>query len=245
MPAPLHQLFSPAGRDRLAKAIPQRFSCRSFAGAPSLTDWAALSYAAGRYTLPGARLILTHVDEAVFAGTLLAPGRIIGCTAIAALVTDGTDQGCIHAGVLGEIFCLEATALGLGCCWVGGSYKKKLLSLPLEPREELLCIIALGIPAALPGAQTRKRKPLSKICRGDASLWPQEIQQVAAAVQLAPSGMNLQPWLMALEQDRFILETTGRSLPELGIALAHAELTLTTPHTWHFDGACAWAQVRG
>lgn len=245
MSAALHQIFSPAGRKRLAQAIPQRVSCRSFAAAPSVADWAALSYAAGRYTLPGARLILTHVDESVFAGTLLGLGRITGCRAIAAVVTDGTAQGRMHAGVIGEILCLEATALGLGSCWVGGSYKKKLLQLPLQPQEDLLCVIALGVPAALPDSETRKRKALPKLCRGDVSLWPQELQAVAAAVQLSPSGMNSQPWLMALEQDRFILETPERSLLELGIALTHAELTLTTAHTWHFDGACAWAQVRG
>lgn len=244
MPAFLHHLFSPASRARLAEAIPQRVSCRSFSAAPSLTDWAALCYTAGRYSLPGTRLILTRVDESLFAGTILGLGRISGCRAIAAVVADGTSQGRIHAGVLGECFTLEAVAMGLGCCWVGGSYKRKQLTLPLKGSEELLCIIALGVPCGQPSAETRKRKPIEKLCRGDFSLWPQELQQVAAAVQWAPSGMNAQPWLMTLEADRFILETSDRSLLELGIALTHAELTLTTPHTWHYDGASAWAQVR-
>ena len=45
-----------------------------------------------------------------------------------------------------------------------------------------------------------------------------------------------------------MIDTSDRAQIDLGIALCHAELLLTTPHTWHF-GSCwrepaAWTEAR-
>ena len=72
-----------AQKERLSRAVGARVSCRAFSGPPSAADWAALSYAAGRYSMPGARLILMNCSESLFTGTLLNLGRVSGCTAIA------------------------------------------------------------------------------------------------------------------------------------------------------------------
>ena len=245
----LEALFSPAQRERLCAAIPRRQSCRAFAGTPSQGDWAALGYAAGRYELPGARLIFAAVPEGLFSGALLGMGRITGCGAIAAVVASiALPEGRVHAGILGEAFCLEATAMGLGTCWVSGSYRKKQLTLPLKPDEALLAVIAVGVPEKKNAAETRRRKSLDRLCRGDTGLWPEEVRRAAQAVQIAPSAMNLQPWTMSLEQDRFAIDVPDRSRLELGIALCHAELALTSPHTWRLgDGRrepSAWAALR-
>lgn len=242
----LERLFNPVQRARLLEAIPHRYSCRSYAGAPSPADWAALSYAAGRYAMPGTRLFLATVPADIFTGIVLNYGRITGCTTIAVLAASiGEPHARLYAGVLGEAFCLEAAAMGLGTCWVAGTYKRKQLELPLQADETVLSIIAVGVPdkSAAPGA--RKRKSLDRICKGDHRLWPEELQRVAAAVQIAPSAINLQPWEMALEQDRFSLNAPLLHQLDLGIAVCHAELALASPHTWRFgDGkreplACA------
>ena len=70
----LEKLFNPAQRQRLYEAIPARYSCRSYAGAPSTADWASLSYAAERYALPGARLFLHTVSPDIFTGIVLGYG---------------------------------------------------------------------------------------------------------------------------------------------------------------------------
>ena len=74
------------------------------------------------------------------------------------------------------------------------------------------------------------------------------MRRAAQAVQLAPSAMNLQPWTMSLEQGRCVLDVPDRSRLELGIALCHAELALSSPRTWHLgDGRrepSAWAALR-
>ena len=54
----LETLFNPSQKARLAEAIPRRISCRAYDAPLSTADWAALSYAAGRYQTPGARLCL-------------------------------------------------------------------------------------------------------------------------------------------------------------------------------------------
>lgn len=234
----LEKLFNPAQRTRLLEAIPLRYSCRSYAGAPSTADWASLSYAAQRYQLPGARLFLFSVPQDIFTGIVLNYGRITGCTTIAVLAASiGDPLGRINAGILGEAFCLEATAMGLGTCWVAGTYKRKQLTLPLEADETVVSIIAVGVPEKAAPADARKRKSLDRLCKGDHRLWPEELRRAATAVQLAPSAINLQPWEMSLADGRFIITTPAMQKLDLGIALCHAELALATPHVWHFgDG---------
>lgn len=244
----LEKLFNPAQRQRLYEAIPTRYSCRSYVGAPSTADWASLSYAAERFALPGARLFLHTVSPDIFTGIVLGYGKITGCTTIAVLAASiATPHSRIHAGILGEAFCLEATVLGLGTCWVAGTYKKKQLALPLAADETVLSIIAVGVPEKATPPDARKRKSLDRICKGDIRLWPQELRRVAEAVQIAPSAINLQPWEMELTADRFILNAPERQQLDLGIAVCHAELAMENPHTWHFgDGKrepLAWVRA--
>ena len=231
----LDKLFNPAQRKRLADAIPRRVSCRAYIGAPSTADWASLAYAAERYRLPGARLALCRVDEVLFTGTLLGMGRITGCTAAAAVIAEPSEPlSRLHAGILGEAFALEATGLGLGACWVSGTYRKRLLTVPLREDEVVLCIIAVGVP--VPGSMNpadRKRKPVERIARGY-DHWPATFRDVARAVQAAPSAMNVQPWQLLLEDGCFILDGSDRSQLDLGIALCHAELTLPAHSPWQF-----------
>lgn len=242
-------LFTPEQRRRLSDAIPRRYACRAYAAPPGVADWAALSYAAERYALPGARLILLHVSESLFTGTLLNMGRVTGCAAVAAVVaSSAVENSRVHAGILGEALCLEAVAMGLGCCWISGTYRKKQLRAPLKADEAVLAVIALGVPRQPDAQPPRKRKPLEKLCVGDISLWPEELRQTAEAVRLAPSAMNLQPWAMKLGHYRFSFDAPDRAQLDLGIALCHAELTLRTAHTWHFRQSrrdpAAWIEER-
>lgn len=245
----LDKLFNPAQRKRLTDAIPSRVSCRAYAAPPAVADWASLSYAAERYRLPGARLSLCRVDEVLFTGTLLGMGRITGCTTAAAvIVAPGEPLSRLNAGVLGEAFVLEATSLGLGTCWVSGSYRKRLLSVPLRSDETVLCIIALGVPVSgSMDADTRKRKPIERIAKGY-DRWPATYRDVARAVQAAPSAMNMQPWQLQLDGKRFILDGGDRSQLDLGIALCHAELTLPPHGPWQFGTGrgepLCWTEVR-
>lgn len=246
--AALERLFNQEQKARLSGMIARRVSCRRYDGLLTSGDWSALGYIAGRYALPGARLHLTRVEESLFTGTLLGPGRVTGCRAVAAVIASSAmPQGRMRAGILGEALCLEAVSLGLGSCWISGTYRKKNLSLSLQPGEQLLGVIALGYPAEgeiQPG--NRRRKPLERLCRGDVRAWPEDLSRVARAVLQAPSALNLQPWEVALGPDRLVVDAGDRFQLELGIALCHAEIALSRPHAWHYASArkdpAAWAQ---
>ncbi len=245
----LETLYAPSHRARLAQAIGERYSCRLYSGAPSVADWAALSYIAQRYALPGARLALMHVEESLFTGNLLGVGRVAGCTTIAAVIASAyEDRSRIHAGILGESFCLEATAMGLATCWISGTYRKRMLEADLRPNEAVLAVIAVGVPSNQQPPIVRRRKPIEKICEGDVTRWPEEMRRVAEAVRQAPSSMNMQPWQLHLSSSRLTIDTADRAQVELGVALCHAELTLQQPHVWHFGAGrretAAWAQPK-
>lgn len=222
----LETLFSPMQKEKLRQAALVRTSCRSFAGAPDTAAFAALSYVVGRCALPGARLVLTPVDESLFTGTILGMGRITGCKMAAVVIACGTEALCrVNAGILGEAFVLEATALGLGTCWVSGTYRRKQIRLPMQENETVLAVIAVGVPEKLLQApENRRRKPLDKLMNAVPA--DGMMLDVAKLVQIAPSAMNMQPWRMEALPDAFALTISDRALLDGGIALCHAELAL-------------------
>ena len=246
----LENLYPAHDRPRLIDAVKLRTSCRSYAGTPDAADHAALAYAMGRYQLPGARLVLFPVGDSFFTGTLLGMKRITGCRLAAAVIIADSPLSRIHAGILGESFVLEATSLGLGACWVTGSFRRKELRVSLQADETVLCVIAVGIPAApLTPLASRHRKAPEHFCRGNFRDWPKELTNAAALVQAAPSAMNMQPWALSIgPEGEFVLDATDRAQLDAGIALCHAELGLTTPHTWHFgenrNQPVAWATAK-
>lgn len=234
MPA-LEYLFSPMQKDTLAQSAQVRTSCRHFSAPLDASDLATLSYAIGRYAMPGARLVLMPVEESLFTGTILGQGRISGCTLMAAVIACGPEPLCrVNAGILGEAFVLEATSHGIGTCWVNGSYKRKQLTLPLRETESLLAIIALGKPETpLASPEERHRRPLERLCRDELSGTP---QSMAELVRIAPSASNGQPWSICCPDCHHMTLTVGEhNLLEGGIALCHAELGITKPHSWRFS----------
>lgn len=247
MLATLETLYPAHDKPRLIEAVKLRTSCRAYAAAPDAAEYAALSYAMGRYQLPGARLVLFPVQDGFFTGMLLGTKRIIGCKLAAAVIITDDMHSRIHAGILGESFVLEATAMGLGTCWVTGSFKRKELHLPLGRNEAVLAVIAVGKPALpLEAPLSRHRKSPEHFCRGDYGAWPEELQDAAALVQAAPSAMNMQPWALYVgPRSEFVLDASDRAHLDAGIALCHAELALDTPHKWHFgtdkNQPVAWA----
>ena len=232
----LETLFSPVQKEKLRQAALVRTSCRSFAGAPDTAAFAALSVV-GRCALPGARLVLTPVDESLFTGTILGMGRITGCKMAAVVIACGTEALCrVNAGILGEAFVLEATALGLGTCWVSGTYRRKQIRLPMQENETVLAVIAVGVPEKpLQAPENRRRKPLDKLMNAV----PADGMMLDAAklVQIAPSAMNMQPWRMEALPGAFALTISDRALLDGGIALCHAELALRGVHRWVYSAA--------
>lgn len=159
-------------------------------------------------------------------------------------------------GYCKEEIILKATALGLGTCWLGGTFQSSNFAqaVDLQKDELLPTITPIGYPAGEKSFTERimrrvagsdNRKPWSDIFfTGNFStpLTPKQAGIYAEAmenVRLAPSASNKQPWriLYDAQQNIFhffiarsfsykLIGTVSLQDIDLGIAMSHFALTL-------------------
>ena len=144
------------------------------------------------------------------------------------------------AGYLGEGLILEATRLGLGTCWVAGSFDKTGAAelVDLAPGEQVVAVSPLGYATQRPSNGERMlrtmvkasaRLSVEKLAPGvlDGG-WPQWAVTAVQAARLAPSGANRQPWRFRLDGDALVMGRADRlywTAPiDFGIARLHVEL---------------------
>lgn len=138
-------------------------------------------------------------------------------------------------GYFGEQIILTATAMGLGTCWVGGTYDKKSCLEHLGGGDELVCVAAIGHTSAQRSGReklirrvtARKSRSVAELASG-LSHAPSWFMAGMAAVQRAPSAMNRQPVRFVKKRDNTVeahlTENTPFSPVDLGIAKLHFEL---------------------
>ena len=161
----------------------------------------------------------------------------------------------VDLGYVLEQVVLEATRLGLGTCWITGTYDSNAAgeTVSVGQSEVVAAVCALGRTSAtrlgrfhsdtvrrLAGA--RRRKPLSEIVFG--GKWgvpwlPEHTDpSVVAALELcrlAPSAANRQPWRFIARQDGLVLALTRSKPIDAGIVMAHFALAaeaLGIPGRW-------------
>jgi len=157
-----------------------------------------------------------------------------------ALISSSSDPNSAEKlGYYGEYLVLEATRLGLGTCWVGGTFRKDRVNIELGENEEICLIAAIGVsPKHLSIREQlihfvshRKSKTveqLGTIVSGATA--PDWFTQGMKAVERAPSAVNEQPVTFTLDGDRVVatyeskLRPKRYSLVNLGIAKLHFEL---------------------
>ncbi len=139
---------------------------------------------------------------------------------------------------------LELTLLGLGTCWLGGTFRRSAFAqaVGLAEGEIIPAVSPVGLPAgaksaidtlasAVAGARGRKRwEDLFLVPREEAGEWAACLD----AVRAAPSAANAQPWRVTMEPRAPVLHffrvsrglTERRALQkvDLGIAMCHFEL---------------------
>jgi len=116
-----------------------------------------------------------------------------------------------------EKIILKATSLGLGTCWLGGTFKRAAFAqkMDLGADELLPAITPVGYPAdqTLPSdnlirlaAKSKKRKPWSELFFGPGGKTPlteneaSPYHDVLEAVRLGPSASNRQPWRIVKDE---------------------------------------------
>jgi hypothetical protein len=197
-------------------------------------------------------VLVREAPESVFKGIVGSYGKVVGAPSalvfLGSPAEDGTRQ---HVGYTGEAIVLEATALGLGTCWIGGSLDRKLAAEVAHPMpgEHVFAISPLGLAAEEAPASERllfgwgkpkKRRAIEEIAPGCGS-WPTWASAGVEAARIAPSAMNRQPWRFRMEDGGVVVSGAGANTPvvslalDCGIAMLHFEIAaraLGAPGVW-------------
>jgi nitroreductase len=185
--------------------------------------------------------IVRRPPDRVLTGVVGSYGRINGASAYAAVIGNASGPHApAHAGYTGEALILEATALGLGTCWVSGFFRASEAGkdIALSGDERIFAVTPLGLGERnfsvkekifISAVGSLKRKKLDELTAGSAPL-PWQLKALEAA-RLAPSARNRQPWRFVLDSGSItVLRDAGpdgdrypKSL-DCGIAMLHLEL---------------------
>lgn len=168
-------------------------------------------------------------------------GNFTDSPAFMAFIINDNGENCwTKMGYIGEAAILEATALGLGTCWVGARYipDRSRLKLNLKRRERLVAVSPIGyssenynltrhfISKLFPH---RDRKNVKELCPdGYDSDWPGWVKNAIKMGSYAPSRLNRQPWRFYYGDGKLVVDCKGEPTAykrlECGIALLHVEI---------------------
>ena len=137
---------------------------------------------------------------------------------------------------------LELTNLGLGTCWLGADFNKKLLKEAFEIKndEYIPAVISFGLPKEKENPLQRamrksgKRKDFEKLFfeDGDKPLKEESLKkykEVLECVRIAPSSINNQPWRLIIDDNKihfFMYSKIKYNFLylDMGIAMCHFDL---------------------
>lgn len=183
--------------------------------------------------------ILLSFDRADSVFDMLGSLGAIKAPAAAGFLCDtGTPFYYEKCGYMGEAFVLSMTAMGIGTCWVTGTYSKSGAAevFPCVDGQTVAAVSPLGFVEGMRplGEQmlellsgNRRRRGVESYLPGYATA-PEWIRAAVDCVLLAPSGMNAQPWAFCYRDGGLYLKKTSGQLScryiDQGIAMFHAEL---------------------
>jgi nitroreductase len=170
-----------------------------------------------------------------FEGFSLGYGMFRGVRSYFALVGKTSDPHSKEkCGYYGELLVLEATRLGLGTCWVGGTFRRGHCPAVVNEDEVLVSLITVGNVVEKKSLREktiyklshRGTKSVEQLYKSNADV-PDWFLVGMKAVVMAPSAINLQPVLFTYSKEAVTAEVKNMTnlLPvDLGIAKAHFEL---------------------
>lgn len=184
----------------------------------------------------GLRIQLVCDRPEPFASLRKSYGVLKGVRNYLVLTGPGSDPNLEEkCGYYGEELVLTAAAMGLGTCWVGGTYDRESCLCHLEEGERLVCVVAVGhTPEERGGreklialASKRKSKSQAELARNMSGA-PSWFMSGIASVQRAPSARNRQGYRFLWQKDggvaAQVTEQNEFSMVDLGIAKYHFEL---------------------
>jgi len=184
---------------------------------------------------------LRNSPEKVFKGIVGRYGKITGAPYYVAFIgSPGSPNAEEGIGYTGEGVILEATALGIGTCWVSGFFRPEAVKehVALADHERVYAVTPIGYTEKefsvkekfyQGAAGSLKKKPLEEIVEGTASE-PWQAKAIEAA-RIAPSASNRQPWRFVVGEKSITVRVDSPKdsdrFPkrlDCGIAMLHIEL---------------------
>lgn len=206
------------------EAIKERISVRSYSSCPVMESYRLdLEYymataGSGPFgTKPRFKILdLESLDKKELRG-LGTYGFIKGARLYILGAAKDTPGALEDLGYCMEKIILKATSLGLGTCWLGGTFKRAAFAqkMDLEADELLPAITPVGYPAEEKrsadrlislAAKAKKRKPWSDLFFGPGGKAPLtenesgQYRDALEAVRLGPSASNRQPWRIVKDE---------------------------------------------
>jgi len=197
------------------------------------------------------RLILDNGDA--FNGFRKSYGMFSGVRNYIALIGDKTDALALEKlGYFGERLVLQATMLGLGTCWVGGTFDRTSYPFELSKGESVVCAITVG--NVLPERSVkekliytithRKSKTMEQMVISDEPV-PEWFLTGIQSVQKAPSAVNRQPVMFTYKGGivtASVKDIMGEGFAlDLGIAKLHFEFGVGGG-TWVFGNGAEFTR---
>lgn len=186
--------------------------------------------------LGGFRIELVLNNGDAFDGLMRSYGMFSGVRHYIGLIANDDDPHSNEKiGYYGELLVLHATTLGLGTCWVGGTFSKSKVPFELTENERVACVITVGNVEEMSTFKEkffhnlthRKVKPKEEMFTSDEQV-PSWFLQGMEAVQKAPSALNKQPVMFSYKKS--CVTASVKSITaylvaiDLGIAKLHFEL---------------------
>lgn len=196
---------------------------------------------------PGAKAaVLTQSPEEVFKGAIGPYGKVKGAPALLAFIGDMEDPNVQEeVGYLGEALILEATALDLATCWVGGFFRPQIAGslAGTKGQERVLAVSPVGHAPEDWSLEERimsgfgrnhGRKSLAELVTGlEQAEWTDSMKAALQAARLAPSAVNRQPWRFHVDPESITVSVNNQQDTfqiskrlDCGIAMLHLEVAL-------------------
>ena len=217
--------------EKTLEIMQARHSVRSFTDEPiSTADVAKLQEEIVRCNAESGLSIKLVTDESnAFDSTLAHYGKFANVRnyiVLAGTPANDFDEKC---GCYGERLVLLAQRLGLNTCWVALTFKKRYVRKMLKPVEKLSLVIAIG-HGVTQGAP-RKSKSVVEVSSVPAGTErPEWFDRGVDAALLAPTAMNQQSFMIALENENSPEGKPFVSLTSKGGAYSDIDLGIVRQH---------------
>ena len=189
----------------------------------------------------GIRMVLVLDNGSAFNGFGKSYGMFSGVKNYAVLIGKFKDFTSIEKiGYFGELFILHAVTMGLGTCWVAGTFSRRHCPVKFSGDEIIYSTITFGCIAEhysrkeklIHSLTHRKTKTIEEMMEADIPV-PEWFINGMKAVQKAPSAVNRQPVIISLIDGRVRAGIKNRSdnnaIIDMGIAKLHFELGAAMP----------------